>query len=466
MTLPPNSLAARDIARVLHPYTDLRLHEERGPLVITEGRGVWVRDADGHEYIEGLAGLWCVALGWGERRLVEAAAQQMEKLAYIQTFSHRSSEPVIELAEKLVAMAPRPLAKAMFVNSGSEAVDTAIKLTWYHFNARGLPQKKRILARRRAYHGVTVAAGHLTGLAYARAGFDLPIPDRFYHLTPPTHYREGLPGESEEAFVERLADELETTIRVLGPDTVAAFIAEPVMGAGGVIVPPQEYFARIQPILRRYDVLMIADEVICGFGRTGNVWGSETFGIEPDLMTCAKQLSSGYLPIAAVLFSEEIYETIADYSHQHGMLGMGYTYGGHPVAAAVALRTLEIYEEDRVFAHVREVAPRFQNRLRALADHPLVGEARGVGLIGGIELVADKATRRQYDPAVKAAGRVAAACERHGLLLRPLAGDVIGLCPPLVIREDEIDELFDRLERALDDVAAELGSRAPIDAAD
>lgn len=466
MTLAPNSLAARDIARHLHPYTDLRLHEERGPLVITEGKGVRVRDIDGNEYIEGLAGLWCVSLGWGEQRLVEAAAKQMERLAYIQTFSHRASEPVIELAEKLVAMAPRPLAKAMFVNSGSEAVDTAIKLTWYYFNARGLPQKKRILARRRAYHGVSVAAGHLTGLPYARAGFDLPILDRFYHLTPPTHYREGLPGESEEAFVERLAQELETTIRVLGPETVAAFIAEPVMGAGGVIVPPKAYFARIQPILRRYDVLMIADEVICGFGRTGNVWGSDTYGIEPDLLTCAKQLSSGYLPIGALLLSQEIYETIADFSHQHGMLGMGYTYGGHPVAAAVALRTLEIYEEDRVFEHVRAVAPRFQSRLRALAQHPLVGEARGIGLIGGIELVADKSSRRQYDPSIKAAARVAEACARHGLLLRPLAGDVIGICPPLIIRESEIDELFDRLERALDDVAVDLGSRAPIGAAD
>ncbi|GBD43126.1 putative aminotransferase [bacterium HR40] len=461
MTLLPNSLAARDIAHVLHPYTDLRLHEERGPLVIAEGRGVRVRDAEGREYIEGLAGLWCVSLGWGEMRLVEAAARQMQRLAYIQTFSHRSSEPVIELASRLVALAPKPLTKAMFVNSGSEAVDTAIKLVWYYFNARGLPQKKRILARRRAYHGVTVAAGHLTGLAYARAGFDLPMTDRFFHLTPPTLYREGLPGESEEDFIDRLASELETTIRVLGPETVAAFIAEPVMGAGGVIVPPANYFARIQPILRRYGVLMIADEVICGFGRTGQVWGCDTYGIEPDLLTCAKQLSSGYLPIGAVLISQEIYETLADFSHQHGMLGMGYTYGGHPVAAAVALRTLEIYEEDRVFDHVRQVAPRFQERLRRLGDHELVGEARGVGLIGGIEIVADKATRRAFDPAVKAAGKVVEACERHGLLLRPLAGDVVGICPPLVIRESDIDELFDRLERALDEAAEVLAGARP-----
>lgn len=453
MTIAFNSLAARDIAYTIHPYTDLRLHEEKGPLVLVDGRGVFVRDAEGREYIEGLAGLWCVALGYGEKRLVEAAAKQMERLAYTQTFSHRSSEPVIELAEKLVRMAPAPMARAMFLNSGSEAVDTAIKLTWYYNNGRGLPQKKRILARRRAYHGVTVAAGQLTGLAYARAGFDLAIPDRFYHLTPPSHYREGLPGESEDAFVDRLADELETTIRVLGPETVAAFIAEPVMGAGGVIVPPRQYFARIQPILRKYDVLLIADEVICGFGRTGNTWGCETFAIQPDMVTCAKQLSSGYLPIAALLLSAPIYEVIADYSHQHGMLGMGYTYGGHPVAAAVALRALEIYEQDRVFDHVRAVSPRFLERLRQLEAHPLVGEARGVGLIGGIEIVADKATRRQFDPTVKAAARVAEACQRHGLLVRPLAGDVIGICPPLIIREPEIDSLFDRLRRGLDDAA-------------
>lgn len=456
--LRPNSLEALDVAHLVHPYVDLLEHERQGPLVITEGHGIWVRDAQGREYIEGLAGLWCVALGFGEKRLVEAARRQMERLAYMHTFGGRASPPVIELAARLTELAPEPLTRVFFVNSGSEAVDTAIKLVWYYNNARGRPEKKRIIARRRAYHGVTVAAGHLTGLPYVRAGFDLPMSHLFFHLTPPHPYREMLPGEDLDAFTDRLAREVDVLIRALGPETVAAFVAEPVMGAGGVIVPPQDYFTKIQPVLREHDVLMIADEVITGFGRTGNMWGSETFGIRPDLVTVAKQLSSGYQPIAAVLMSEEIYATIREQSHRLGTFGTGFTWGGHPVAAAVALETLRIYEQERILDHVREVAPHFQARLRALADHPLVGEARGIGLIGAVELVRDKATKESFAPEVKAAVCAVRHCLAHGLILRPLPGDAVGICPPLVIRREEIDQLFDRLAAALDDAARELGA--------
>ncbi|HET6468381.1 MAG TPA: aminotransferase [Geminicoccaceae bacterium] len=448
----PNSLAARDAAHVVHPYTNLRLHESEGAMVITGGEGVWVTDDDGKRYIEGLAGLWCAGLGFSEKRLVEAAQRQMSRLPYSHTFGHRSTEPLIELAERLVAVAPEPLDHVFFVNSGSEAIDTAIKLVWYYNNARGKPEKKRIIGRKRAYHGITIAAGHLTGLAYARSGFDLPIADRFFHLTTPSLYRDGRPGESEAQFATRLAEELETLIRLLGPETVAAFVAEPVMGAGGVVVPPEGYFEKIQAVLGKYDVLMVADEVICGFGRTGNMWGSDTYGIRPDLVTCAKQLSSAYLPIAALLMSGPFYEVLADQSAKLGMFGMGYTYGGHPVAAAVALETLKIYEEDDVIGHVRRVTPHFQTRLLALGDHPLVGEARGVGLVGGVEIVASKSSREQFDPALKVAAQIVTACLPHGLLLRPLPGDVIGICPPLVISEAEIDLLFDRLEAGLNDV--------------
>ncbi len=457
-TFAPNSPEARDVAYLVHPYVDLRAHERDGPLVITEGHGVWVRDNRGREYLEGLAGLWCVALGFGERRLVEAARRQMERLPYTHTFAGRSSEPVIDLAERLVRLAPAPLAKVFFVNSGSEAVDTAIKLVWYYNNARGRPEKKRIIARRRAYHGVTVAAGHLTGLPYVREGFDLPMSHLFFHVTPPSLYREGRPGESPAAFAARLAGELDALIRALGPETVAAFVAEPVMGAGGVIVPPAEYFPAVQEVLHAHDVLMIADEVITGFGRTGRMWGSETFGIRPDLMTVAKQLSSGYQPIAAVLMSEEIYRVLADRSHELGTFGTGFTWGGHPVPAAVALETLRIYEEDRILDHVRAVAPRFRARLERLADHPLVGEARGVGLLGAVELVRDKADGTPFAPEVKAAVRAVGHCLAHGLILRPLPGDAVGICPPLVITEDEIDTLFDRLEAALDDTARTLAA--------
>ncbi len=446
----PNSLQARDKAYLVHPYTNLRAHEQQGPLVITRGEGIWVYDDEGKAYIEGLSGLWCTALGFSEKRLVEAAKRQMERLPYTHTFAHRSSEPVIELAERLVALAPKPIAKVFFVNSGSEAIDTAIKLIWYYNNARGKPEKKRIIARKRAYHGVTLAGGHLTGLAYARVGFDLPMSDRFFHVTCPSHYRDGLPGESERVFASRLAEELDTLIRALGPETIAAFFAEPVMGAGGVVVPPATYFEKIQPILKKHDILFVADEVICGFGRTGNMWGSETYGITPDLLVCAKQLSSAYLPIAAVLMSQPFYEVLADQSAKLGTLGMGYTYSGHPVAAAVALETLKIYESDRILDHVRAVAPRFQERLAALGAHPLVGEARGVGLIGGLEIVKDKATKEQFPQDAKAAVQIVQRCLEQGLIVRPLPGDVIGICPPLIITEREIDELFDRLERGLD----------------
>jgi len=451
MTIAPNSLAARDIAFNIHPYTNLKVHEQQGPLVITEGQGIFVKDDDGKDYIEGMAGLWCTSLGFNNERLVEAARKQMASLPYMHQFAHRSTEPVIELAEKLIGIAPEGIQKAFFVNSGSEAIDTALKLIWYYNNGRGKPEKKRIIARRRAYHGITLAAGHLTGLPYARAGFDLPMSDRFLHVTTPSFYRDGLPDESEDQFTDRLAREIETLILALGPDTVAAFFAEPVQGAGGVIVPPSQYFHKIQPILKKYDVLMVADEVICGFGRTGNMFGSDTYGIEPDLMTVAKQLSSAYLPIAGVLMRQEFYDVLAEQTQKLGMLGMGYTYGGHPVSAAVALETLKIYEEDDMLGQVRAKAPRCQERLARLGDHPLVGEARGVGLIGAIEIVADKATRAQYPASAKAAAAVAANCLPHGLILRPLPGDVVGICPPLIIAEAEIDLLFDRLEQALAD---------------
>ena len=452
MTLAPNSLQARDIAYMVHPYTNLRQHERQGPLVITGGDGVFVIDDDGKRYIEGLAGLWCAGLGFSEKRLAEAARRQMEQLPYIHNFAHRSSNPLIELSEKLIGMAPAPLAKAYFVSSGSEAIDTAIKLIWYYQNARGLPEKKKLIARQRAYHGITVAAGHLTGsLAYTTGGFDLPMMDRFRHVTAPNLYRYGLPGETEAQFVDRLAGELEDLILAEGPETIAAFFAEPVQGAGGVLVPPKGYFQRVQEILKRHDILFVADEVICGFGRTGNTWGCDTFGIRPDLLTCAKQLSSAYLPIAALLMSDAFYQVLADQSEKLGTLGMGYTYGGHPVSAAVALETLKIYEEDGTFDHVREVEPHFLRRLKKLEAHPLVGEARGIGLIGGVEIVRNKATREQFDPALKANAQIVARCQAHGLLLRPLPGDSIGICPPMIITTQEIDLLFDRLQAALDD---------------
>ncbi|TDJ73388.1 MAG: aspartate aminotransferase family protein [Proteobacteria bacterium] len=445
-----DSLAKKDIAYNLHPYTNLATHEDRGPLVITRGEGIYVWDSDGNRYIEGLAGLWCVSLGSSEPRLVEAATRQLQNLPFSHTFAHRSTEPVIALAEKLIGMAPEPMAKVYFVNSGSEAVDTAMKLVWYYNNAFERPHKKKIIARKRGYHGVTIAAASLTGLPYLHTDFDLPI-ERVYHTDTPCYYRYAEPNESEDQFTNRLAESLEQLILSEGPDTIAAFIAEPVMGAGGVMPPPNGYFEKVQVILKRHDILMIADEVICGFGRTGNMWGSQTYGITPDMVTCAKQLSSAYLPIGAVMVSAPIYQAFVEQSRKLGVFGTGNTYGGHPVAAAVALETLKIYEERDMVGHVRDVAPRFQARLKALSEHPLVGDARGVGLIGGIEIVADKSTKQSFPPETKAAAAVEANALKHGLIVRPLPSDTVGICPPLVITEAEIDDLFDRLGRALDD---------------
>ena len=455
MSIPVNSDSARDIAYHLHPYTDLAAHETKGPFIVSAGEGITVVDDSGKRYIEGLAGLWCTALGFSEKRLIEAASAQMRKLPYYHSFAHRASPPVIALAERLIGLAPEPMAKVFFTNSGSEALDTLIKITWYYNNAIGRPQKKKIISRQRAYHGVTVASASLTGLGLVHNGFDLPIAN-ILHTDCPHFYRYGEEGETEEAFATRLAENLDRLIVAEGPDTVAAFVAEPVMGAGGVIVPPDSYFEKIQAVLRRHDVLFIVDEVICGFGRTGNRFGCQTFRLKPDMMSIAKALSSAYLPIGAVMVSDHIFQGLKSASQDLGPFGTGFTYGGHPVSAAVALETLKIYDERDILGHIRQVAPRMQARIRALGDHPLVGHTRGVGLIGGIELVRDKSSKESLEASEKVGLRLATRALDHGLIVRPLADDIIAFCPPVIIKETEIDELFDRFERALNDMAAEL----------
>jgi len=466
MTPPPaatalrNSNVARDVASVLHPYTDGRAHQKNGPLVITKGRGVRVWDDQGREYIETVAGLWCASLGFDNERLVQAAIRQMRELPFYHGFTGRSHEPQIELAEMLLERAPQsssgPMSKVFFANSGSEANDSAVKMIWYFNNALGRPQKKKIISRIKGYHGVTVASASLTGLPYNHKLFDLPI-QGIIHVGTPHHYHNALPGESEEEFATRLARELDETIEREGPETVAAFFAEPIMGAGGVIVPPATYFEKIQAVLRKHDVLLVADEVICGFGRTGNYWGSQTFGIQPDILTCAKALSASYLPISAVMVSERVFEGLADGSSTLGTFGHGFTYSGHPVPAAVAVETLKIYDETDIVGHVRAVAPAMQNGLRArFAEHPLVGEVRGVGLIGAVELVEDKASRKNFDPARKVAIRATKIAEKHGLIMRALPGDGLAFSPPLIITEAEIGEMLDRVGRTLDELAVEL----------
>ena len=447
--MPLSNAQSRDVQSILHPYTNLVKHRETGPVIFDHGKGVYVYDDKGKDYIEAMAGLWCTALGWGENELADVAAEQMRKLAFGHLFAGRSHEPAIALAEKLKEVSPFPTGKVFFANSGSEANDTQIKMFWYVNNALGRGGKKKIISRTKAYHGVTIASASLTGLPANHRSFDLPLD--FVRFTDcPHYYRNAEAGESEEQFSRRCADNLEKLIQEEGAETIAAMIAEPVQGAGGVIVPPRGYFQAIASVLDKYEISLISDEVITGFGRTGNWFGCQTYGFQPDTMSVAKALSSAYLPISAVLVSPEIADIIEVESGKIGTFGHGFTYSGHPVAAAVALKTIELYQSRDVMGHVARVSPHFQAHLRGLADHPLVGEASGVGLLGGIELVADKKTKASFEVSKAAALTIAKFAEEEGLIVRPLMGDRIAICPPLVIKTEEIEELFARLTRALD----------------
>jgi len=447
MTVLPNSLAGRDIAYYFHPTTNARRHEAIGPMIIERGDGVFVYDDQGKDYIEGLAGLWSVAVGFGEERLAKAAYEQMLRLPYYHSFAHKSHPAAIALAERLVRMAPGNLGKAHFTSSGSEANDFVIKLIWYYNNARGRPEKKKFMSRQRAYHGVSVASASLTGLPAFQRDFDIPLPFA-RHLSCPHLWRNGRPGEKEEEFAARLAEELEEMILREGPQTIAAFIGEPVMGAGGVIPPPRTYWERVQAICRRHDILVIADEVITGFGRTGRMFGCEYYDIKPDVLVVSKALTSSYAPLSAVIFSDAIYQVVADNSAKIGVFGHGFTASGHPVATAVAMENLDVIEERGLVANAASLAPRFLARLRSFAEHPYVGEARGVGLIGALELVADRASKTGFAQPGAVGARLAELCQDEGLIIRAI-GEIIAFCPPLVITSAEVDEMFDRFGRAL-----------------
>jgi len=443
------NLQARDLDSVLHPYSPLHKLRDIGPLILDHGKGVFVYDTQGNEYIEGMAGLWCTGLGFGDEEMIAAADSQMRALPYYHQFSGKGTEPAIELAEKLKEIAPVPISHVFYTSSGSEANDTQVKLAWYYNNALGRPKKKKIISRNKAYHGVTLMAASLTGLPANHMDFDLPF-DGILHTDCPHHYRFGEAEESEQEFVARLAANLEALIERESGDTIAAMIAEPVMGAGGVIVPPEGYFATIQPILEKHDILLIADEVINGFGRTGEWWGSQSHGMKPHTISAAKQLTSAYAPLGAVMIPSFMMDALESQSEKIGVFGHGYTYGGHPLGCALGAKAIEIYQKRDVLGHVRSLIPLFETRLAKLADHPLVGEVRNSGLMGGVELVADKATKRSFNPKQGIGAQTVLFLQSHGAILRAI-GDTIALCPPMVIREDELNSLFDRLELALDE---------------
>jgi len=440
---------ARDLAAVFHPMTQISTLNEQGPMMIVRGEGIHVWDEDGKQYIDGLAGLWCTSLGYANEEIAAVAYEQIKTLSYGHLFLDKSHDTAMRLAEKLKEMVPCDFSKVFFGLSGSDANDTQIKLVRYYNNAIGRPRKKKIIARQKAYHGITFAAASATGLQPFHQGFDLPV-EGFLHTDCPHHYRFAEPGETEEAFASRLAESLEALILREDPDTVAAFIAEPIMGAGGVLVPPATYFEKVQQVLRKYDVLFIADEVITGFGRTGQAFATQTFDLAPDTMSLAKSLTSAYMPLSAVMIPEFMYQAIAEISKEWGIFGHGFTYTGHPVSTAVGLKVLEIYERDNVFENAARLGEQFQAHIARFADHPLVGEVRGRGLIGACELVANKATGQAFDPASAVGKYALARMKANGLICRAI-GDSLALCPPLITSQDELGEIFTRYGKSLDE---------------
>ena len=443
------AMQERDLNALFHPMTDMSKLNQDGPLMVVRGEGIYVYDEEDNQYIDGLAGLWCSSLGYANEEIAEAAYTQMKTLSYAHLFLDKSSDSAVRLAEQLKEMVPGNFSKVFFGLSGSDANDTQVKLIRYYNNVLGRSRKKKIIGRQKGYHGIAGTAASATGHEAYHKGFDLPI-EGFLHTECPHYYRNAEAGETEDQFTTRLAENLENLIVREDPDTVAAFIAEPIMGAGGVIVPPDSYFPKIQAVLKKYDVLFIDDEVVTGFGRTGNPFGVDTFDLKPDTVTLAKSLTSAYMPLSAVMIPEFIYQAILEASEKWGIFGHGFTYTGHPVSVAVGSKVLEIYKRDRVFEKASRLGEQFQSKLKAFENHPLVGEVRGKGLIGACELVANEKSGLAFEVNAGVGKYCLERMKVHGLIARAL-GDAMCLCPPLVTSDDEVGEIFTRYGRALDE---------------
>ena len=449
------SLAEMDKQSLLHPYTSITEHLDHGPIVITEGHAARVTDNNGRDYLDAMGGLWCVNIGYGRQEMVEAITEQARKISYYHLFFSMANEPAIRLADKVLELAPDHMSKVFFCNSGSEANDTQVKIAWYYNNLRGKPEKKKIISRRLGYHGVTAVAASMTGLPRNHASFNLPL-DGFLHASAPHHFWGANKDESEPAFSKRLANELDTLIEKEGPATVAAFIAEPVMGAGGVITPPDGYFSEVQEVLKKHDVLFIADEVICGFGRLGTMFGSDRYNLEPDMMTIAKGLTSAYVPMSAAIISEKVWDVLKSGSPDTGPFAHGYTYGGHPLAAAAGLKTIEIMQRENLVENANKIGAYLQKKFRkSFSDHPLVGEVRGVGLMAGIELVSDKKNKIPFDPSVQIGEKITRLLLEEGMINRAII-NTIAFSPPLVVTEGDVDEMAERCGRGLTKLADQL----------
>jgi len=460
MEIDIDDVTAKDRASVLHPFTHLKDFASGklgGPTIVETGKGIRIQDAHGSQLIDAFAGLYCVNVGYGRAEVAEAISRQAYRLAYYHSYAAHTTDELAILSDRLVKMAPGRMSKVFYGMSGSDANETNAKLVWYYNNLRGKPAKKKIISRERGYHGCSVISGSMTGMSFYHDHMDLPLP-QVVHTGVPHHYWGAEPGETESEFSARRAAELDQLIERLGPDTVGAFIAEPVLGTGGITPPPEGYWASIQAVLKKHDVLMIADEVITGFGRTGSMFGSQHYGIEPDLITIAKGLTSAYFPLSASIVGEKVYKVMEDAADRVGAFSHGYTYSGHPIGAAAANAVLDIVEKEDLPRNARDVGAYFQMQLKEkFAQLPIVGEVRGVGLMGALEFVSDRDKKTRFDPSLKVGARISKAARDRGLIARAMPhGDILGFAPPLVTTKDEINEIISISEAAVRSVMDEL----------
>lgn len=458
----PSHIAQLDRASVLHPFTQLKdfaTGKLGDPTIVETASGIRITDAHGKTLIDGFAGLYCVNIGYGRTEVAEAISRQAHRLAYYHTYAAHTTDELAILSDRLVKMAPGRMSKVFYGMSGSDANETQAKLVWYYNNLRGLPKKKKIVSRHRGYHGCSVVSGSMTGMSFYHDHMDLPLPG-IIHTGVPHHYWGAEAGETEAAFSRRRAEELDRLIEAEGPDTVGAFIAEPVLGTGGIIPPPAGYWPAIQAVLAKHDVLLIADEVICGFGRVGAAFGSHLYGMEPDLVTVAKGLTSAYFPLSAAIVGEKVYRVMEDNADRIGAFSHGYTYSGHPIGAAAANAVLDIVAREDLAGKARDTGAYMQQRMRAVfAQLPIVGEVRGVGMLAAIEFVADRATKTRFDAGLKIGARVSKAARDRGLIARTMPhGDILGFAPPLITTRAEVDEIIDLAEKAVRQVMDEVAA--------
>lgn len=460
MTINIKDIAEKDRNAVLHPFTHLKdfaTGKLGEPTIIETAKGIRIQDAYGNQLLDAFAGLYCVNVGYGRTEVADAISRQAHRLAFYHSYAAHTTDELAILSDRLVRMAPGPMSKVFYGMSGSDANETQAKLVWYYNNLRGKPKKKIIISRERGYHGCSVVSGSMTGMSYYHDHMDLPLP-MIARTGSPHHYWGAAPGETEQEFSARRAAELERLIEQLGPDNVGAFIGEPVLGTGGITPPPEGYWKAIQAVLKKHDVLLIADEVITGFGRTGSMFGSQHYGIEPDLITVAKGLTSAYVPLSAAIVGEKVYKGLEEGAERVGPFSHGYTYSGHPIGAAAANAVLDIVEKEDLPGNAREVGAYFQSQLKEkFAQLPIVGEVRGVGLMAAIEFVGDRGLKKRFDPSLKVGARIAKAARDRRLIARAMPhGDILGFSPPLVITKAEIDEVITITESAVRFVMDEL----------